>query len=446
MKVVRIEPLKDLSFWERERLRFAQKEAAACWNACVEKQQEAMRSGQMWPNLIELHKATKKKFALHSQIPQQIARAFLGAVATIRKLKKSGHPEARYPHKMKRFYPLMWPAQAMDVSEKKIVLPMGRGRKSLVLPRPKEMLDSGAASKIVWNGIGYELHWVLDVEEAQKATGENRATVDLGQIHQAAVTTTTGEALIVSGREIRAEKRATAKMHGKMARRQKRCVKYSKKWRRLQQARNSQAVRSKERIKDLRHKGTRAVIDFCQYQEVGTIYVGNPHGVRQRNCGRKQNQRMSLWEYGKDFDYLTQKSERAGIECFNGTERGTSSHCPECGHRHKPTGRVWKCKKCGFIGHRDVVGSFNMHELAFGQKPKFPEKITYLRPGQRSIWQAMGMKNPLLGSSSGLDTGHDDDHRHRVAESEHMVEPPGVTGRREPHGHPCACSSEAHPL
>ncbi|TFE73631.1 hypothetical protein A7K72_06130, partial [Candidatus Methylacidiphilum fumarolicum] len=32
---------------------------------------------------------------------------------------------------------------------------------------------------------------------------------------------------------------------------------------------------------------------------------------------------------------------------------GTSSRCPECGHRHKPNGRNWRCPKCGFQGHRD---------------------------------------------------------------------------------------------
>ncbi|WP_079199625.1 zinc ribbon domain-containing protein [Candidatus Methylacidiphilum fumarolicum] len=62
---------------------------------------------------------------------------------------------------------------------------------------------------------------------------------------------------------------------------------------------------------------------------------------------------MSQWEYGKDLDYLMQKSEQARIACFTGDERGTSSRCPECGHRHKPNGRNWRCPKCGFQGHRD---------------------------------------------------------------------------------------------
>ncbi|SRR3989442_1374813 len=94
----------------------------------------------------------------------------------------------------------------------------------------------------------------------------------------------------------------------------------------------------------------------------------------------------------KDIDYLTHKAKQARILSFTGSERGTSSQCPRCGHKHKPKGRVWHCKKCGFTGHRDLVGSINMHKLAFGQQVEFPRSFTYLRPG------------PSRSSSSRADT------------------------------------------
>jgi putative transposase len=90
---------------------------------------------------------------------------------------------------------------------------------------------------------------------------------------------------------------------------------------------------------------------------------------------------MSLWEYGKDIDYLTQKAQQAHIMSFTGSERGTSSQCPGCGHKHKPKGRNWACHACGFTGHRDLVGSVNMHRLAYGTQVMFPRSFTYLRPG-----------------------------------------------------------------
>jgi putative transposase len=130
-------------------------------------------------------------------------------------------------------------------------------------------------------------------------------------------------------------------------------------------------------------------------------FCGQSRWVRKKLSGRHHNQRLSQWEYGKDIGYLTHKSERASIMCFTGSERGTSSRCPVCGHHQKPKGRVWKCRSCGFTGHRDVVGAVNMHPIAFGTKIPFPEKITYLRPGLlRGADRGINSRNPEDRSSS----------------------------------------------
>src|SRR5713226_9145489 len=199
--------------------------------------------------------------------------------------------------------------------------------------------------------------------------------------HLAAVTTNTGAAIVISGRCIRTLKRQRNMRHGQIAKKQARCQKYSRRWKKLQHAKNKMMNRIERRVRDLRHKATRQVIDFCKQEQVGTLFIGNPHGVRQENKGRHHNQRMAQWEYGKDIDYLTHKSKQARIKSFTGSERGTSSQCPVCRHKHKPKGRVWKCRKCGFVGHRDVVGSVNMHRLAYEQPVTFPRSVTYLRPG-----------------------------------------------------------------
>ena len=90
-----------------------------------------------------------------------------------------------------------------------------------------------------------------------------------------------------------------------------------------------------------------------------------------------------LWEKGVNLlscPLICQK--RAGLAHWFGTEalRGTSSQCPCCGHKHKPKGRNWACRACGFTGHRDLVGSVNMHKLAYGSQVMFPRSVTYLRP------------------------------------------------------------------
>src|SRR6266536_364437 len=276
---------------------------------------------------------------------------------------------------------------------------MGKGRKSLVLPI--DLPSNSGARTLVWNR-GFELHVCVEVPQSKASPGKVQATVDLGEIHLAAVTTSTSKALIVTGRGIRSLKHQRTKQLGQLAKRQSRCKKYSRRWKRLQRAKNRVCKRAERRIRDQRHKATRQVIDFCVENEVGALFIGNPHGVRHQDKGRHHNQRMSLWEYGKDIDYLTHKSKAAHIMSFTGSERGTSSQCPACGHKHKPKGRQWNCKKCGFSGHRDIVGSVNMHPLAYGEQVMFPRSVTYLRPSRSR--QIAVHKDPAVGRSRRADT------------------------------------------
>jgi putative transposase len=210
------------------------------------------------------------------------------------------------------------------------------------------------------------------------------------------VTTNTGVALVVSGRGIRSLKRRHNMALGQIAKKRKRCQKGSRRARKLQAARRRMSARKRRQIRDLRHKGTRAVIAFCQQQGVSSLFIGNPNGVRTKNSGRHHNQRMAQWEYGQDMAYLSCKSKQAHIESFTGPERGTSSRCPACGWKQKVKGRVWRCRnpRCSFVGHRDVVGSVNMHPLAFGTKIDFPAQVTYQRPGPLRVHRRT--KEPLV--------------------------------------------------
>ena len=371
--------LNNLSTSQLKRLKAAQMEAAQVWNSCVGTHKQARLDHTQWPGEQDLRDPVKGRFALHSQSIQAIVRMFVTSIETTRELRKTHpHMQMKYPWRTKRFYPVSWPAQAVSKEKGRVILPMGKGRKSLVLPI--DLPENSGACTLVWNN-GFELHVCIEVLQAKEAPGENRATVDLGEIHLAAVTTDTNNALIVTGRGIRSLKRQRNQQLGKIAKKQARCQKHSRRWKNLQRAKNKQCRRAERRIRDMRHKATRQVIDFCVKNEVGTLFIGNPHGVRNRDYGRHHNQRMALWEYGKDIDYISHKAKAAHISCFTGSERGTSSQCPCCGHKHKPKGRNWACRVCGFHGHRDLVGSVNMHPVAFGTQVEFPHSFTYLRPG-----------------------------------------------------------------
>ena len=359
-------------------LKAAQMEAAKVWNLCCEVHTQARMAHSKWPGRTELQKATKGQFALHSQSVQMIVHAFLANIATTRQLRQTHpHMNMKYPWRTKQFYPVKWPAQTVSRENGRMVLPMGKGRTSIVLPI--ELPTNSGACSLVWNN-GFELHVCVEQPQAEEVPGDVHATVDLGEIHLAAVSTNTGKAIIVSGRGIRSLKRQRSKQLGRLAKKQSGRKKYSRRWKKLQRAKNKITSKTERRIRDMRHKATRTVITFCQEQEVGKLFIGNPHGVRNKKTGRHHHQRMALWEYGKDIDYLTHKAKQAHIMSFTGSERGTSSQCPACGQKHKPKGRNWACKACGFTGHRDLVGSVNMHALAFGEHVIFPRSVTYLRP------------------------------------------------------------------
>jgi putative transposase len=380
MQTVKIYQLNTLSHKQFQRCKVAQMEAAKVWNVCMEIHKAARLAHTKWPGRDRLQKATKgEQFALHSQSVQMVAGAFLATIETTRELRRT-HPkmQMKYPWRFKRFYPVKWPAQAVSKAPGRVVLPMGRGRPSLVLPL--DLPEKSGACTLVWNK-GFELHVCVEILQAANPPGVVQATVDLGEIHLAAVTTNTGGAMIVTGRGIRSLKRLRHKQLGRLAKKQSRCKKYSRRWRKLQRAKNKQCRRAEQRIRDSRHKATRKVIDFCVKHLVGTLFIGNPDGVRRKDCGRYHNQRMASWEYGKDIDYLTHKSEQVRISSSTGSERGTSSRCPVCGYKHKPKGRNWVCRRCQFSGHRDLVGSVNMHKDAYGNyELKFPRSFTYLHP------------------------------------------------------------------
>ena len=329
MNTIHIYQLKDLSSTQMQRLRKAHLEAARVWNVCMQTHKEARLTHEKWPTRNELQKLTKGRFQLHSQSVQMVVHAFLANIDTTLQLRQT-HPNMRirYPHKEKTFYPVHWPAQAISKEYGRVVLPMGRGRTSIVLSL--DLPHNSGACTLVWNN-GYELHVCVQVEQAETAPGTAQATVDLGEIHLAAVTTDTNKAMIVTGRGIRTLKRQRTMQLRNITKKQSQCTKYLRRWKKLQRAKHKQNKRARNCIRNQRHQATRKVINFCIKHEVGTLFIGNPHGVRNHKSGRHHNQRISLWEYGKDIDYLTYKAKQAHISSFTGSERGTSSQCPSCG-------------------------------------------------------------------------------------------------------------------
>ena len=396
-----------------ERLKTAQIEAAKVWNQCMTAHKECRINQKPWLNQIALQRLTKGKYELHSQSVQIVCQAFLANIDSTRANRRAGIKNMKYPWRTKRFYPVSWTAQAVKYVNGRLTLPMGRGRKSLFFKLDLDFIPGAVA--LVWNR-GFELHIKQEVQlEETEITGV-KAAIDLGEIHHGAVSTNTGQGLIVSGRGIRSLKRQRNVALAKLSRKQSKCNKYSKRWQKLQAAKNRFCLRNERQIREHRHQATRQVVEFCRTHDVDTVFIGNPSGVRNKNCGKRHNQRMAQWEYGKDIDYLTYKFKMAGISVLIGSERGTSSTCPECGRRHKPKGRAWNCPnpKCSYKNkHRDITGSLMMQVLAFGENPKYPKTIKYLRPVPTGSSRCADTRRSSLTLANTSSTS--------VAEGKHLV-------------------------
>jgi putative transposase len=216
------------------------------------------------------------------------------------------------------------------------------------------------------------------------------AGVDVGIIHPYALAGPDGDALVVSGRALRAEerlhledtKRRSARMGRKAPRRGQRG---SRRWRKLRAAQRRAERRHVGKIRLAHHEAAKTVIAWALSRRVGTLVVGDPKGITHRTAGRRQNRRVNTtWRRTHLTGALTDKATRAGIAVLLVDERGTSSTCPRCRRRvPKPRGRAFTCNACGLLAHRDVIGAANIAARGGGTIDDVPDETstTHRRAG-----------------------------------------------------------------
>jgi putative transposase len=263
----------------------------------------------------------------------------------------------------------------------------GRKQPPLKVKLPQRL--KGLAIKqvqLVWHRNSYWLHLVVEKPALEKVQGEAKAAIDPGEVH--ALTLTDGqEALVISGRHLRSLRRLRNKTMRKFQRAISRTQKGSNQHQKLLQAKYRFLNWIEAQITHAEHAITKMAADWCLEHGVKKVYIGDPQGVREQDCGQQHNQRMSQWSFGRLRDLLEYKLKRHGIFLEKVEERGTSGTCPACGKYTKQAGRIYRCgnKECGFSGaHRDVIGASGILDLAvngqFTPGRKLPEIVFYARP------------------------------------------------------------------
>ena len=135
-------------------------------------------------------------------------------------------------------------------------------------------------------------------------------------------------------------------------------------------------------------------MNWAVERKVGMLAIGDVRDVADKvDVGHRSNQKISNWSHGRMRSYITYKADAAGIQVELVDEAHTTKTCPSCGRRHKPRGRLYRCPACGFVSHRDIVGSANiLSRSQFGRLGQIvpPAMVKYRHP-----FDATGKRSPV---------------------------------------------------
>jgi IS605 OrfB family transposase len=328
---------------------------------------------------------------------RSVLRRYSDAWFAAAKRRRAGDVTARFPRRRRRMVPVRWYHGTFGLDGRRLRVPVAKGCPPLAvrldrdLPYPGGQVRSATLvsdAGRLWVDITAEVP-VTCYPDADWPERSRVAGVDVGIIHPYAVAGPGGQALLVSGRALRAECRqhlrdAKARHRAVAHRAPKPGQRGSRRWRGHRRRQRMAEACHRRRIRQAQHEAARKVVAWAQQRKVGTLAVGDPRGVLALAAGRRHNQRTRAWRIGHLLRVLHDKAETAGIIVRLVDERGTSSTCPACGKRiPKPAGRVMSCPSCGLTGHRDLLAAANIAARTGGgtTPAALPAAVTHRRAG-----------------------------------------------------------------
>jgi putative transposase len=335
---------------------------------------------------------------LHAHSIDAAQQGFYKAVKTARTNRKGGKVQnAHFPHKRKFYRTTAWKSTGIRHRDGRMLLSRARGLEPVCVDFETD--GTVREVRLVYDLKQHSYFWHVVVEDGITPTpveGGTTAAIDMGEIHPVAITDGE-EACVLSCRQLRSVAQGTNRAVASLQSKLSRTKRGSRRSKRLHHAKRRMLARQKRRQRDLLHKVSRATIAWCQERNVGTLAIGHIRDIadktkEERRLHRTVRQKVSNWSHGTLRQYLGYKAEEAGIGVHdNVPEHHTSQTCPQCGHRHKPKGRTYRCtaQGCGFVFARDGVGAANiLSRFLHGELGKVcPSEAKYRHPfltGKRS--------------------------------------------------------------
>jgi IS605 OrfB family transposase len=307
---------------------------------------------------------------------RSVLRRYSDAWFLAAKRRRAGQQDAAFPRRKRALVPVRFYHGTFTIQGQRVRPPVARGRPALwvrlarPIPYPPEQVR--AVTLLAEGGrLWLAVTAAVPVQQDHNLDPARVAGADLGIIHPCAVVTETA-GLLVSGRALRAESYLhrsdqQARQTSAARRAPKPGQRGSRRWRRHRARLRRAEARHRRRVHQAQHQAAKQVIAFAVQQRIGTLLVGDPKGITEKDAGRVQNWRLRQWRRTHLLHALHDKAEQAGIVVRLVDERGTSSTCPTCHQRvPKPSGRRFHCPSCGLQGHRDLVGAANIAAKAGG--------------------------------------------------------------------------------
>jgi putative transposase len=336
---------------------------------------------------------------------RSVLRRYSDAWFAAAKRRAAGELDVRFPRRRRALVPSRYYHGTFTLEGRRLQLPTAAGAPPLLVRLTREVpyaMETVRSVTLVAEAGRLFVDVTAEVAVAQHDPVPGRvAGVDLGVIHPYAVACPeTGQALLVSGRALRAENRlhlaeSKARRRGAAARAPGPGQLGSRRWRKFRARSRRLESRHRRRLAQAQHEAAKAVVSWAVDQRIETLVIGDPRGVLDLDAGRRHNQRTRDWRVGQSIARLCDKGTAAGIRSVLVDERGTSSTCPAGGTPvPKPKGRRFSCPTCGYTGHRDVVGAANIAARGGGSPTSTPLVITHRRAGRHLPGAGLSRRDP----------------------------------------------------
>lgn len=370
--------------------------SAEVWNLCVELDKKYKKEYGKSINQTNLQKQTKNCVPLHSKNIQHVVHKYLFARDSMWKSIKAEHENSdkvKLPYKHKKYFTSGWDYQSIKVDYDKGIIMLSKpktvvdGKMRVLKPikcYSKNIPQNIVEIELIWKGKLYLAVKYKEKAEYLQIDSNNSAAIDLGEIHAITSIDNNGNAIIITGRQMRSYKRFRNKKQAALRHKMSKCTKYSNQWNKYNKAMQKLKYKTDKKINDALHKITRHYLDYCLMNNIKTVYYGDLDSLtrnskKNKKGSKKTRQKINQWDYGELIRLLEPKLSRHNIELIKVKEYYTSQKCPNCKQLNKPTNRNYKCKYCGYTQHRDIAGAINILNDNDDKNVRYYKNLKYLQ-------------------------------------------------------------------